>query len=102
MSYNESSANAQRLWRTQRRTPFVKDSIHETVVNRAEGKVNPQGVDTKVAAHYRMVIAPGTTQTAMLRLAANRPQAPFDDAAELFTTCIEEANDFYLAVGVAA
>jgi len=66
MSDNESSANYQRLWRAQLRTPFVKDGIHEAVVNRAEGKVNPQGV------------APGTTQTVMLRLDANRPQAPFN------------------------
>ena len=96
--FTENESNAQRLWGIQNRTPFVKDGIHETVVNKAEGKVNPQGTGTKVAAHYRLVIAPGTTQTVMLRLAANRPQAPFDGAAELFTTRIEEANDFYQSV----
>ncbi len=99
--FTENESNAQRLWGTQSRTPFVKDGIHETVVNRAEGKVNPQGTGTKVAAHYSMVIAPSATQTVLLRLAATRPQAPFDGAAELFTTRIEEANDFYRAVSAA-
>jgi len=99
--FTENESNAQRLWGTQSRTLFVKDGIHETVVNRAEGKVNPQGTGTKVAAHYSMVIAPGTTQTVLLRLAATRPQAPFDGAAELFTTRIEEANDFYRVVSAA-
>ena len=99
--FTENESNAQRLWGIQSRTPFVKDGIHETVVNRAEGKVNPQGTGTKVAAHYSMVIAPGTTQTVLLRLAATRPQAPFDGAAELFTTRSEEANDFYRAVSAA-
>src|SRR2546427_7903175 len=82
--FTENESNAQRLWGIQNMRPFVKDGIHETVVNRAESKVNPQGTGTKVAAHYRMVIAPGTTQTVLLRLAATRPQAPFDGAAELF------------------
>ena len=43
----------ERLWGVENRTPFVKDGIDETVVNEAEGKVNPQGIGTKVAAHYQ-------------------------------------------------
>ena len=50
------------------RAPFVKDGIHETVVNGAGGKVNPQGVGTKMSAHYRLVIEPGETATVLLRL----------------------------------
>ncbi len=50
------------------RTPFVKDGVHETVVSKAAGKVNPQGTGTKVSAHYRLVIAPGETATVLLRL----------------------------------
>src|SRR5437588_2067919 len=61
--FTENESNAERLWGIQSRTPFVKDGIHETVVNGAEGKVNPQGVGTKVSAHYRLVIAPGATLT---------------------------------------
>ena len=99
--FTENESNAERLWGIQSRTPFVKDGINDTVVNGAEGKVNPQNVGTKVAAHYRLVIAPGATQTILLRLSANRPGAPFDGAAEVFTARIEEADEFYQAVSTA-
>src|SRR5258707_1627015 len=92
--FTENESNAERLWGTQSRAPFVKDGIHETVVNGAEGKVNPQSVGTKVSAHYRLVIAPGATQTILLRLSANRLDAPFDEAAEIFTARVEEADEF--------
>src|SRR6266702_4265313 len=35
--FTENETNAQRLWGIQSRTPFVKDGIHELVVNGAEG-----------------------------------------------------------------
>ncbi len=99
--FTENESNAQRLWGIPGPTPFVKDGIHETVVNGAEGKVNPRGVGTKVSAHYSIVIAPGATQTILLRLSANRPGLPFDNAAELFATRIGEADEFYRAVSTA-
>ncbi len=99
--FTENESNAQRLWGTQSRTPFVKDGIHETVVDKAEGKVNPQGTGTKVSAHYILNLEPGETQTIQLRLSANQQQKPFAGAAELFTTRIGEADEFYRAVSTA-
>ena len=71
--FTENETNAQRLWGSENRTPFVKDGIHETVVNGARDKVNQEGTGTKAAAHYSVVIGPGATQTIMLRLSAGRP-----------------------------
>jgi hypothetical protein len=99
--FTENETNAQRLWGVGNRAPFVKDGIHETVVDKAEGKVNPEGVGTKVAAHYSMVIGPGATETILLRLSANRQSKPFTGAAELFTTRNGEADEFYSAVSTA-
>jgi len=99
--FTENESNAERLWGIQSRVPFVKDGINEMVVNGTEGKVNPQGTGTKVSAHHRLVIAPGATQTILLRLSANRQDAPFDDAAEVFSTRVEEADEFYRAVSTA-
>ncbi len=96
--FTENETNNERLWGVGNRTQFVKDGIHETVVNGAKGKVNPQGVGTKAAAHYSVIIEPGATQTIMLRLSANRQSAPFTGAAKLFTTRIGEADDFYRAL----
>ncbi|HEY6410823.1 MAG TPA: hypothetical protein VIY29_25495, partial [Ktedonobacteraceae bacterium] len=99
--FTENETNAERLWGVKNRTPYVKDGIHETVINKAEGKVNAEGVGTKVAAHYRMVIEAGASETIMLRLSAKRQSAPFAGAAELFTTRIGEADGFYRAMSTA-
>ena len=99
--FTENETNDERLWGVGNRTAFVKDGIDETVVNKAEGKVNPEGEGTKVAAHYRMVIEPGATETIMLRLSAKQQSAPFAGAGELFTTRIGEADEFYRAISTA-
>jgi hypothetical protein len=99
--FTENETNDERLWGVPNRTAFVKDGIDSAVVNKAEGKVSPEGVGTKVAAHYRVVIEPGATETILLRLSAKQQSAPFAGAAELFTTRIGEADEFYNAVSTA-
>ena len=93
--FTENESNAERLWGVVNHTPFVKDGIHETVVKGAQEKVNPQGVGTKVAAHYTWHIEAGATQTVLLRLSANRQKTPFENAGELFDIRIREADAFY-------
>src|SRR6184192_2515514 len=99
--FTENESNAQRLWSTENRTPFVKDGFHETIVDGARDKVNPQGTGTKAAAHYSLIVEPGATQTILLRLSPSRQSDPFAGAAEVFATRIREANDFYRAVSTA-
>ncbi len=99
--FTENESNARRLWGTENRTPFVKDGIHETVVNGARDRVNPEGTGTKAAAHYSVVIEPGATLTIMLRLSASRQIDPFAGAEELFAKRIEEADEFYREVSSA-
>ena len=60
--------------------------------------VNPAKVGTKVAAHYASVIAPGATETFLLRLSAKRQQAPFTGAAEIIARRKLEADVFYANV----
>ena len=78
--FTENETNNERLWGVPNHSAFVKDGIDETIVNKAEGKVNPEGVGTKVAAHYALMIEPGATQTIFLRLSANQQSKPFADA----------------------
>ena len=99
--FTENETNNLRLWGVANRTPFVKDGIDDTIVNKAEGKVNPEGVGTKVAPHYSMVIEPGATQTIMLRLSATQQSTPFADAETTFATRIAEADEFYRAISTA-
>jgi hypothetical protein len=46
--FTENESNAQGLWGVPNRTPFVKDGIHDAVVNGAQDSVNPEGFGTKV------------------------------------------------------
>ncbi len=70
--FTENETNNERLWNVPNPTPYVKDGINEIIVNKAEGKVNPDGVGTKVAAHYALAIEPGQTNF-IVRSAQRRP-----------------------------
>jgi hypothetical protein len=99
--FTNNESNAQRLWGVESRTPFVKDGIHEAVVNGAHDKVNPEGTGTKTAAHYNVTIEPGATHVVTLRLSPSRHNNPFSGTDELFNSRIEEANQFYQQIGKA-
>ena len=93
--FTENTSNAERLWGMPNQTPFVKDSINDLIVSHAEGRVNPAGTGTKMAAHYSLQIEPGATKTIQLRLSDSRQATPFADAAQLFATRKAEADAFY-------
>jgi len=93
--FTENESNAERLWGIQSRAQFVKDGINDTIVNGTEGKVNPRGSGTKVAAHYTLAIEPGATHTVLLRLSASHHDTPFTGAMQLFATRKQEADAFY-------
>ena len=99
--FTENETNNERLWGVPNRTAFVKDGIDSAIVNKAEGTVNPEGVGTKVAAHYALMIEPGATQTIFLRLSATQHSTPFADAETTFATRIGEADEFYHAISTA-
>jgi len=99
--FTENETNNERLWGVPNRTAFVKDGIDDTIVNKAEGTVNAEGVGTKVAAHYALTIEPGATQTIFLRLSATQHSTPFADAETTFATRIGEADEFYHAISTA-
>src|SRR6266849_112138 len=97
--FTENESNAQRLWGVPNHTPFVKDGINDAVVHGTQGTVNPDGVGTKVAAHYTFTIAPGATETILLRLSSTQHGAPFAGAEEVFETRQAEADSFYMTCG---
>jgi hypothetical protein len=97
--FTENESNLQRLWGVANRTPFVKDGIDDAIVHKATGTVNPAGVGTKVAVHYSMLIAPGATETVLLRLSSTQFDAPFVDADEIFKMRQAEADRFYASYG---
>jgi hypothetical protein len=80
------------------RSQWPKDAIHEAVVNGRRDRVNPDPSGTKVAAHYRLVLAPGDSVCLRLRLAAveHGPTADSDATVDaLFARRRTEADAFY-------
>ena len=61
--FTENETNTERLAGARNRTPYVKDAIDAYLVHGRREAVNPDGVGTKVAAHYVLDIGPGESRT---------------------------------------
>src|SRR5262249_54538608 len=95
--FTENDTNLERLYNTPNPAPYVKDGVHDAVVNGLAGRVNRwQG--SKLAAHARAVVAPGAVLTLQVRFSAERLQAPFADFDAVFARRIAEADAFYAGV----
>src|SRR5207249_1831399 len=83
--FTDNETNTQKLFGAPNTNPFVKDAFHEFVVRGRKEAVNPAGVGTKAAAHYRFKIQAGQTVTLRLRLFASEERP-----TECFGTSFEE------------
>ena len=105
--FTENETNTQRIFGVANRTPYVKDSINDYVVNGQAAAVNPEKKGTKVAAHCRLTVNPGQSQVVRLRLSDVAPAAlaatnghgplgsHFDDVLQARR---KEADEFYATV----
>jgi len=71
--FTENDTNNTRLFGQPNRTPFVKDSIHDYIVGGRRDAVNPEKTGTKVAAHFPLTIAGGSSAVVRLRFNATAP-----------------------------
>jgi hypothetical protein len=94
----DNETNAARLWGRANAVAYVKDGINDYIVGRRAGAVNPEREGTKAAAHYRLVIAPGGSETVRARLSVRRASDPFTGFDELVDQRRSEADDFYDAI----
>ena len=90
-------------------SPYVKDGINNCVVEGNQGAVNPGKQGTKVAAHYRLKVAPGESATVRLRLTSVAPAgesrkskvaaSPFGpEFDKTLAARLQEADEFYRSV----
>jgi len=95
--FTENETNAERLFDSPNRTPYVKDAFHEYVVAGRSEAVNPDREGTKAAARYRLSVPAGGERVTRLRLSTDvngaRAFGPEFDA--LFTRRAAEADAFY-------
>jgi hypothetical protein len=96
--FTENETNNERLFGTSNNSPWVKDAIHNYVVQGKEGAVNPEHIGTKAAAQYQLNIGPGQTATIHLRLTDLAPAVagdPFQKFNETMQARRSEADEFY-------
>ncbi|HTZ40686.1 MAG TPA: hypothetical protein VMB77_11025, partial [Syntrophales bacterium] len=90
-------------------SPYVKDGINNCVVEGNQTAVNPEKQGTKVAAHYRVKVAPGQSATVRLRLTSAAPAgesrkiktaaSPFGtEYDKIMAARLQEADEFYRSV----
>src|SRR6185503_11267236 len=82
--FTENETNTERLWGVPSYTSFVKDAFHRFLIDGRSEAINPANIGTKVAAHYRLEIAPRSSVTLKLRLwdpqiATGKIDARFDE-----------------------
>jgi hypothetical protein len=73
--FTENESNNRKLFKSENRSPFVKDGIINAVVHGQKDAVNPSGTGTKAAAHYRLTVLPGKCEVVRLRLTKVAPGA---------------------------
>jgi hypothetical protein len=73
--FTENETNTRRIFGVPNRSPYVKDSINDFIVHGLQGAVNPERNGTKVAAQYRLTVAPGECRVVRLRLSHVPPAA---------------------------
>jgi hypothetical protein len=108
--FTENETNHERLFPGQKNeSPYAKDGINNCVVLGDRDAVNPEKQGTKVAAHYRLVVAPGHSSTVRLRLTGQAESGKtgknkttsssfgteFD---EILAVRLQEADEFYRSV----
>jgi len=92
--FTDNETNVARLFGAPNPAPYVKDAFHDYVVHGRADAVNPEGVGTKAACHYRLEIPAGGAVTLRLRLTADA-EAGGPDPSRVFADRIREADAFY-------
>jgi len=93
--FTDNESNAARLWGASNRTPYVKDGINDAIVGGTSGTTNPTRNGTRMAAHYSYTLAPGASQTILLRLSDQHLAQPFADAERILTLRQSECDAFF-------
>jgi len=99
--FTENETNHARLFAGTNASPFVKDGIHDFIVQGRQDGINPGQRGTKASPHYQLNVAGGATEVIRLRLTRTAPAAefkPFADFSEVFRARLREADEFYALV----
>ncbi len=102
--FTENESNLERLFGAPNVSPYVKDGIHQYVIQGQKDAVNPAQKGTKVAAHYGLQIGSQASKTVRLRLTPqDHLQDPFGpDFDQVLKARLQEADEFYRTLAPAS
>ena len=101
--FTENNTNTERIFGTPNTSPWVKDAVNNYLVHGRKDAVNPAQTGTKVAAHYQVTVAAGSSAEIRLRLspadlAALAPGPFARDFESVFQARRTEADEFYASI----
>jgi hypothetical protein len=91
----DNESNLQRLYGVKNTSEYCKDGIHEYVVNKNIGTINPEQTGTKASANYFIEVEGESEHVIHVRLTHETLKNPFNDFEEIFNKRLNEANEFY-------
>jgi hypothetical protein len=98
--FTNNETNGPAVWGTGAgsASPYTKDAFHRHIVNGEPDAVNPAGVGTKAAIHYRAMVPAGGSTVWRFRLTAAELRAALDDVDATVDNRRLDADEFYTAV----
>ena len=94
----ENETNISRLYGMDRCNRTYKDGINDFIVKKKFSSINSEQNGTKTGLHYNIIIPGDGNATFLFRLTNRMTDDPLKDAETIFTTRIEEAEDFYAEI----
>lgn len=98
--FTENESNNEKLWGTENASPFVKDLFHTAVVYDTISDYIHNETGTKFSPIFQQIVAAKSSKEIRVRLSKNKhAENPLEQQFDhIFTTRIQEANDFYASV----
>ncbi len=95
--FSENETNNSRVYNAKNDTPYVKDGINDFIISKKRS-VNPKNEGSKAAIWKVLEIESESSQVFKARLSIEKLKDPWANFEEIFTSKVEECNEFYDAV----
>ncbi len=92
--YCDNETNNYKIHNTENEVPYVKDGIHEHVVNQ-NNTVNPKNEGSKMAIWHKFNLGPGEEKSVKIRLSKAPLETPWKDFDSIFNERKKECETFY-------
>jgi len=94
----DNDTNPRRLFGMQGAKGYFKDGFHEYLIQGNHNAVNPEHTGTKAAAHFKLTVPAGGSQTIRTRLTEKPLSPPFTDFDSTLVQRRTDADQFYGAL----